>query len=85
MFMSTSTTSSGDEDPKKARQMMAAMMGPGHVDSMMRHAVQACWNVLPEEKRTIAELRQQLQRMLDRAVKDQQDDAAAFAMPIPPG
>ena len=84
MVFTSMATSQGGEDPKKVRQMMASMMGPGHVDSMVRHAVSACWSALPEERRNAAELKQPLYRMVDRAVKDLQDDAAAFDLPIPP-
>ena len=67
------------------RQAMAAAMGPGQVDTMVRHAVQHCWMMLPEEKRSVAELKRQMQRLVDRAVEDFREDAAAFDQGIADG
>ena len=82
MIVSTSSATSG-EDPKKARQAMLAMMGPGQADTMVRHAVHHCWMMLPDEKRNIAELRSQLLRLVNRAINDLQEDAAAFGQEMP--
>ena len=89
MLISTSQSSSGDDDfkdikdAKKARQTMLAMMGPGQADTMVRHAVQHIWMLLPEEKKNLTELRAQIQRLVDRVIDDMKEDAAAFGQDTP--
>jgi len=88
MFINTSCSMSGDDaknaaEAKKARQAMMSMMGPGQADSMVRHAVQHIWMILPEEKKTLAELKAQMQRLVDRAIDNLKEDAAAFGQETP--
>jgi len=78
MIVSTNVQGSSGEDPKKARQMMAAVMGPGHVDQSVRVAIHHCWMMLPEEKKNAAELEAQMRRILERALLDFQEDLKAF-------
>ena len=78
--MFVSTNAGGGDDPKKARQMMAAMMGPGHVDQSIRMAVHHCWMMLPEDKKTSAELERQLKRILERAIADFTEDMKEFGV-----
>jgi hypothetical protein len=41
-----------EEEADKFEQMF----GPGHVDQMVRHAIQTCWAALPKGKRTLSEV-----------------------------
>lgn len=68
--------SSGAEDEDKMR----AFLGPGQVDQMVRHALQTCWMALPREKRNVEELKRQMQRLVDRAIRDLEEDRQAFEM-----
>jgi hypothetical protein len=68
--------SSGGEDEDKMR----AFLGGGHVDSMVRQALQTCWMALPREKRNVEELKRQMQRLVDRAIDDLEEDRQAFEM-----
>jgi hypothetical protein len=63
---------------KKAMDTMYDMMGPGHVDQFVRQAISQLWMVLPEGRRTVDEVEKQFRRIVDRALKDQREDAAAF-------
>jgi len=66
------------EDPRKARQMMASVMGPGQVDQGIRMAVHHCWMMLPEDKRNPEELERQLRRILERALASFREDLKEF-------
>ena len=67
----------GGEDAKQ----FGAMFGPGHVDQMVRTAIQACWMALPEERRNIDEVEREMRRLVERALTDLREDAEAFGLP----
>ena len=62
-------------------RIMRRTMGPNQVDQSIRMAIQMCWQMLPEDRQTVAELELQIRRMVDRAIQDYKDDCAAFDMP----
>lgn len=53
-------------------------MGPLLVDQAIRQAVQHCWLLLPEEERSVARVRQEIERLVQRALKDFEEDSAVF-------
>jgi len=67
------------EDPD-AGSNMRGMFGPGQVDSLIRQAIQICWIMLPDDKKTVDELEKQLRRIFDRAVANVRDDSDAFGL-----
>lgn len=75
-MMTFSSCSSGDDpgDPDPMR----AMFGPGHVDQMVRNAVQAAWMARPKERRTVEQTEAVLRHLVDRALKDFREDAITF-------
>ena len=58
--------------------------GPQSVDTYMRYALLYCWLLLPPERRNAETIKAQLQRVLDRAVANFQEDATAFGFDSPP-
>jgi hypothetical protein len=68
----------GDDSDEENLRRMAAMMGPGHVDQMVRQAIHSAWMMLPKERRNIDELEKQIQRMVDRAIRDMREDVKQF-------
>jgi hypothetical protein len=68
--------SSGGEDEEKMREFF----GAGQVDQILRSALHACWMALPREKRNVEELKRQMQRLVDRAIRDLEEDRRAFEM-----
>jgi hypothetical protein len=68
------------DDPDAAKKMRA-MFSPGQVDQSVRHAIQMCWMMLPENGKSTDELEKQFRRIVDRAIKDLRDDAKAFGIP----
>jgi hypothetical protein len=68
------------DDPESVNRMRA-MFGPGQVDQTVRHAIQMCWMMLPDDKKTIDEVELQFRRIVDRAIKDLREDADAFGLP----
>jgi len=67
-------------DDPDARKKMRAMFSPGQVDQSVRQAIQTCWMMLPDDARKVDELEKQFRRIVDRAIKDLRDDAAAFGL-----
>lgn len=59
---------------------MAKLFGPGMVDQQLRQAIQTCWWSLPKAKRTVAGVEAEIRRLVERALKDMREDAAAFGM-----
>jgi len=57
---------------------MAGFFGPGHVDQLVRQAIQMCWMALPKDRKTSDELEKQTRRIVDRALKDFREDSEQF-------
>ena len=74
-FFSSCSSGEGDEN---AMEKMSDMFGPGHVDQMVRGAIQACWMALHKERRSADELESQIRRLVDRAIKDFREDSEQF-------
>ena len=55
-------------------------LSAGQVDQMVRHAIQSCWMALPKDKRNADELKRQLNRMIDRAIRDMDEDRKEFGV-----
>ena len=72
---SFSSPGEGGRDPKAA---MRAMLGPGAVDSQIRHAISTCWMMLPDGKRTPEAAATEIRRIVERALANLADDASAF-------
>src|SRR4051812_13128368 len=70
-------SSDDPEGPKKMRELL----GPSHVDQSVRQAIQMCWMMLPDGRKTVDELEKQFRRIVDRAIKDLREDADAFGLP----
>jgi hypothetical protein len=76
--MACQSFSFGEGEDEKAAERMADFFGPGQVDQFVRQAVHFCWMALPKDRRTLDELRSQVRRIVDRALEDFAEDAAAF-------
>jgi hypothetical protein len=63
-----------------AGDKLRRMLGPGQLDEQIRQAIHLCWMMLPEDRKTVAELEQQLRRVVERALKDLKEDADAFGL-----
>jgi hypothetical protein len=61
-----------------AADRMAEMFGPGHIDHMIRQAIQYCWMALPKERRSADEVETQIRRLVDRALRDFREDRQVF-------
>ena len=57
---------------------MRKLMGPGQIDQLVRQAIQMCWMILPDGKKTAAQLEVEFRRIVDRALRDLHDDEKAF-------
>jgi hypothetical protein len=65
---------SGDDEEK-----WHDMLGPGHVDRLIRQAIQFCRMGLPKSKRTPDEVERQIRRIVERALRDSREDQQAFS------
>jgi len=50
----------------------------GHVDQMLRAAVYSCWMALPGQERNYDELKRQMNRLIDRVIRDMKEDKEIF-------
>jgi hypothetical protein len=66
-------------DPDGTKRMRE-MFGPFQVDQQIRQAIQFCWMMLPEDRKTVDELEKQMRRIIDRALKDLREDTDAFGL-----
>jgi hypothetical protein len=66
-------------NPDAARNMRQ-MFGPGQLDGQIRQAIQICWMMLPEDRKTVDELEKQIRRIVDRAFQDFREDSEAFGL-----
>jgi hypothetical protein len=71
----------GDDDKRNPMEEMSEMFGPGHVDSAIRQAIQACWMALPKERRNVAEVEKEIRRLVERALSNLEEDAKSFGRP----
>ena len=56
------------------------MRGPGHVDQMIRGAIQQCWMLLPDDRKNVDAVEAEIRRLVDRALDDLREDAKAFGV-----
>ncbi len=68
----------GSAAEEAGEKMDDVFFGPQHVDQSIRQAVQFCWLCLPKSKRNSAQLEKQIQRIVNRALRDFRKDLKAF-------
>jgi len=68
----------GDENAQPGPEDLGGIFSPEWAGFMLRQAIVMCWGMLPEERRTATELQAQIWRIVERALKDQREDADAF-------
>jgi hypothetical protein len=66
-----------NDDPESLERLRS-FMGPGHVDQMVHQAMQCAWMMLPDDRKTVAEVERVIRQIVDRALKNFRDDAEAF-------
>ena len=59
---------------------VSKMMGPGAVDTQLREAIRWCWMTLPADKKTVLDVQTEIRRLVERALKDLEEDAKAFGI-----
>jgi len=64
------------ENPDPAQFLK--MLGPGHVAQSVGQAIQACWMMLPQKRKTLDDLEKEFRRLVDRAFRDMREDDASF-------
>jgi hypothetical protein len=80
----TSISAGGENlDPAAAQKMWMESMGPFAADQGIRQAISMLWMMLPQEKKTLEQLEQEMRRLVDRALRDLKEDAQAFGIPLP--
>jgi hypothetical protein len=69
-------------DDPASRDRLRAFMGPGQVDQQIRQAIHFAWIMLPDERRSVAELERVIRQMVERALEDFREDATAFGQGV---
>jgi|1185.fasta_scaffold734077_1 hypothetical protein len=79
MLTSHSSLEAFKSDDENAAENMANMLGPSHVDQIIRQAISICWMALSKDRKTPEVLEQEIRRLFERALKDFREDSASFA------
>jgi len=58
----------------------ARFMGPGSVDALLRQTINQCWITLPQDKKNVAAVQAEVRRLMERALRDLEEDATAFGV-----
>jgi hypothetical protein len=67
-------------DDPEMRDQMRAFMGPGHVDGLIRQAIQFAWMALPQKKKSVGEVERVIRQIVERALKNFREDAGSFGL-----
>jgi hypothetical protein len=59
-------------------QPSSITLGPGAVDAQIRQAIMLCWMLLPEQQRTLAQLKAEVLRLVERAFSNLVEDANKY-------
>ena len=54
------------------------MMGPGQVSQAIASAMQQCWMMLPESKKTLDDWETEIRRIFERSVANYKEDLQRF-------
>ena len=65
----------GKLDPEGLRKVF----GPGHIDQMVRSAIQLCWMMLPEAKKSATNVKKEIRGIVNRALRDFRKDQKTFS------
>jgi hypothetical protein len=69
-------------DKEGMRKMIASM--PGMVDHFIRQAIEFCWMEMPDERQNLQDVGAEVRRILERALRNLEEDQAAKRPPSPP-
>jgi hypothetical protein len=72
--------SKGGRKGKRHLSEMRRMMGPGAVDQSIRMAISHCWMIMPPNKQNPAAVSKEIRRIVERALKNLEEDAKAFSI-----
>jgi hypothetical protein len=61
-------------------EFMRKLFTPAQVDKFLRQAVSTCWMMLPQERRTVANVEVEIRRILGRVLRNLSEDAEAFGI-----
>ncbi len=74
------TTITNAAEAEESEERMRAFWGPQAVDQHIRQAISTCWEMLPRERRTAAAVEREIRRIVDRALRDLNEDITAFGL-----
>jgi hypothetical protein len=76
------TPNEGDDSTSaaQAQEMIQAMMGPQAVDEAVRRAIQMCWMMLPQGRKTMDAVEAEIRRLVDRALANMREDSQKFGI-----
>ena len=83
MAFVSSCSASGDGDDAESAKKMRTMFGPQAVDQAIGQAITTCWMILPDERKTVSNVAAEIRRIVDRALKNLEEDSRAFGIDPP--
>lgn len=57
---------------------LRSVMGPFGVDQAIRQAISSCWQMLPEQERSVEKVEKEIIRLVQRALQEFKEDTEAF-------
>jgi hypothetical protein len=66
-----------NDDPDLGDRLRS-IIGPEQVDHAIRQAIQFAWIMLPDDKKTVAEVERVIRQVVDRALNNFREDAETF-------
>ena len=63
-----------------AKRNMRGMLGPQQVDRQIGQAISTCWMMLPDDKKNPDAVAAEIRRIVERALANLREDAAAFGV-----
>lgn len=67
-----------DPDDEESMERVRGFLSPASVDQSVRHAIQMCWMLLPQEKKNVDDLEKEFRRIVDRAIENLREDDQSF-------
>jgi len=67
-------------DSQRREKPIPHLMGPAILDQAIRQAIQSCWAMMPPDKKTTSAVSREIRRIVDRALRDLEDDSRAFGV-----
>ncbi len=77
--MAAFSSCSSSSYPESAREMRN-MFGPQQIDQQIGQAISICWMMMPDDRKNPDAVAAEIRRIVERALANLKEDAAAFGV-----